>query len=68
MKTIKTIEMCESEYMDACEEYLGRCLACGAERGCCEPDARQYLCEECDENEVYGIEELLLMGRITIID
>lgn len=40
--------------------YIGFCVACGAERGGCEPDARQYECYECGENTVYGAEELLM--------
>jgi hypothetical protein len=37
----------------------GFCLACGAERGGTEPDARRYPCESCGEKQVYGSEELL---------
>jgi len=40
---------------------LGFCLACGAERDGCEPDARNYPCDECGENEVFGAEEVMLM-------
>lgn len=39
----------------------GICLACGADADGCEPDAREYNCECCDKNKVYGAEELLLM-------
>ena len=42
----------------------GYCLACGAMQECCEPDARKYRCDNCQKNEVYGAEELLLMGRV----
>ena len=45
-------------------EYQGLCLACGEIRDCCEPDAREYKCEACEEHQVYGIEEAFLMGRI----
>jgi hypothetical protein len=38
----------------------GFCLACGCEAGGCEPDAREYECEACGENQVFGAEELLL--------
>ena len=38
----------------------GFCLACGAEADGCEPDARQYECEECGAKKVYGAEELLM--------
>ena len=37
----------------------GFCLACGAEREGCEPDARNYECWECGEEMVFGAEEVL---------
>jgi hypothetical protein len=43
-------------------EYAGFCLACGAEHYGVEPDARKYECEECGEPQVYGAEEILMMG------
>jgi hypothetical protein len=47
----------------ACEDddYTGFCTACGAEQGGCEPDARMYICESCEQPSVYGAEELLFM-------
>jgi|ETNvirome_6_1000_1030641.scaffolds.fasta_scaffold84174_2 hypothetical protein len=42
----------------------GYCLRCGAERGGCEPDAREYPCDACGECLVYGAQELLMMGHI----
>ena len=30
----------------------------------CEPDAREYQCDECKQPLVYGAEELMLMGRV----
>ena len=54
--------------MGACErrsnsalENLGFCIYCGAESYECEPDARECICDECDEPGVYGAEELLIM-------
>lgn len=41
---------------------IGFCRACGAEADGCEPDARNYECEACGESEVFGAEELLIMG------
>lgn len=38
----------------------GFCIACGNEHEGCEPDAREYECEECGELKVYGADELLL--------
>ena len=39
----------------------GFCIKCGAEVDGCEPDARNYYCEECDQHTVFGAQELLLM-------
>ncbi len=39
----------------------GFCLACGAYHNSCEPDARNYKCEECGERKVFGADEILLM-------
>jgi hypothetical protein len=51
------------QVMDAVEsgDYVGFCLACGAEAYGVEPDARKYTCEECDAPKVYGAEELLMI-------
>ena len=38
----------------------GICVACGADREGCEPDARNYECYECGKRAVFGAEELLL--------
>lgn len=43
------------------EEYIGFCLACGAENYDVEPDARKYECDECGKEKVYGAQEILLM-------
>ena len=43
------------------EEYIGFCIACGAEAYGVEPDARRYDCDECGKPKVYGAEEILLM-------
>ena len=40
----------------------GYCLACGRSAGGVEPDARKYTCESCGKPNVYGAEELLLLG------
>jgi len=42
------------------DDYTGICIACGEERGMCEPDAREYECHECGAMKVYGAEELLV--------
>ena len=43
-------------------EDPGFCLACGEDAFGVEPDARKYKCEACDECQVYGASEVLLMG------
>jgi hypothetical protein len=39
----------------------GFCLSCGTEADGCEPDARNYTCDECNEPQVWGAEELLFL-------
>lgn len=39
----------------------GICHACGHEQDGCEPDAREYECEECRKKKVYGAQETLIM-------
>jgi hypothetical protein len=47
----------------ASENYEGFCLACQQSQSGCEPDARNYECESCGERQVFGAEELILMGH-----
>lgn len=61
-------KLTEQEFRHHDSEHGGYCLACGAEAYGVEPDARRYRCEDCDAPKVYGASELLLMGRIEIID
>ena len=49
-------------------EYKGFCINCGATRGECEPDARQYPCPRCKQNKVYAYEELMALGLIKFKD
>ena len=65
---MKTFELTTEEYENLVEESGGFCINCGEEAFGVEPDARKYKCENCCENAVYGIEELLLMGRIEIVE
>ena len=44
------------------DENIGFCLSCGAEHDCCEPDARNYECEECGAHQMFGAAEILLMS------
>jgi hypothetical protein len=56
-------ELSLKRIMAAIEEgdSIGFCRSCGAEHDGCEPDARNYLCDECGQRLVFGAEELLLM-------
>ncbi len=56
-----SLEEVEPAIMDG---TIGFCTACGVEAWGVEPDACGYECEECGEPEVYGAEELLIMGLV----
>lgn len=63
----RRFEMTEEEYRALVDDSEGLCVACGSIRGCCEPDARKYRCDDgCQQFTVYGVEELMLMGRIAL--
>ncbi len=61
-----TCTITQEEYEAHANDYDGFCTACGEWTcGGCEPDARRYLCEGCDERAVYGAEEALMRGLIS---
>jgi hypothetical protein len=64
-KTRYRLVVTEDEFAEL--DTTGFCVACGAEVLGVEPDARQYACEGCGEETVYGVEELLVMGLVRII-
>jgi len=39
----------------------GICVECGNAQDGCEPDAREYVCDDCGEPKVYGAEEIFMM-------
>ena len=47
---------------------MGYCIYCGEEVYGVEPDARRYECEACGKEGVYGLEELLMMGRVEVVE
>jgi hypothetical protein len=51
-----------AQIREAMDGGAGFCVACGYTQDCCEPDAREYVCDDCGEPKVYGAEELALMG------
>lgn len=64
---IDTIQMSQEAVLELMDENGGACLACGEEAYGIEPDARRYQCDSCKAREVYGAEELLIMGCIEIV-
>lgn len=54
--TSRVIEAVESD------EYRGFCLNCAEDAYGVEPDAENYLCEACGARQVFGAEQVLLMG------
>jgi hypothetical protein len=62
------IRMTIPEYLNESGQHTGICRGCGARRGTCEPDARDYPCDSCGEDSVYGLEELIVMGELEIGD
>jgi hypothetical protein len=53
------------ELQEASAHYQGFCIACGAQRDSCEPDACNYDCDACGQDKVFGAEELMLMGMVS---
>ena len=53
------------QFEEAQENNEGFCVDCGAMRDCCEPDARNYRCDECGRMSVFGAEECLIMGLVS---
>jgi len=61
------IKMVNATLEELQEGNNGGCLACGeVQYGGVEPDAEKYECEGCGENQVYGLEQLLVMGRLVL--
>lgn len=54
----------EAEYLHHVDQSDGVCLACGAWRDGCEPDAEGYPCDSCDAREVMGAELALVSGYL----
>ncbi len=48
----------------AAEDSNGFCRACGSKAYGIEPDARRCVCESCGMPQVYGAEEIALMGWV----
>lgn len=61
------IEIENWEYEDAVADGAGWCSCCNdfVNYGV-EPDARNYICEDCGNDTVYGIEEAIVQGMIFV--
>jgi hypothetical protein len=46
------------------DDNLGFCLNCGEQQGGVEPDAEHYRCEACGHMDVFGAEQILLLGQV----
>ncbi len=55
--------MTEAEYLEMSEDG-GLCLGCDNNQTPVEPDAVRITCESCGKPFVYGVAQLLLIGRI----
>jgi len=64
---MKTTTISEDDYLEACDSNSGWCTECEEWTGdFAEPDARNYECPACEQKTVFGAEEALLQGMITI--
>lgn len=63
---MKVFTMSEARYRALEREDAGKCRVCGKLAYGVEPDAREYPCEHCGANEVYGLEELLVTGELVV--
>lgn len=60
------VGMTEAEFHCMNENSEGLCVACGEIASGVEPDAERYECEGCGDPFVWGVEQLLIMGRVEI--
>lgn len=68
-KTFFAFTMPFEEFQGLDDDCCGLCIRCGEVTvGGVEPDARKYECEACEENGVYGAQELLMMGLIRMTE
>lgn len=61
-------KMTEDEFFNGNENYEGLCLSCRDKVLGVEPDACNYECESCGEKQVFGLQELLTMGELEILE
>lgn len=62
-------ELTEDEFHEFDEGGVGFCIACGEQADDhVEPDAVGYTCRACHRPQVMGTQELLLSGRIDVVE
>lgn len=61
-----SVGMPAAEFHHMNENSEGLCVACGSVASGVEPDAEKCECEGCGDPFVWGIEQLLIMGRVEI--
>lgn len=63
------MRMTQEEYENYSEEYAGYCTKCKDITVYeVEPDAEGYECEQCGNHSVIGMENALILDKITITD
>lgn len=65
---MKKITLTEFDFRWKDNNHEGICLNCGAEHPDIEPSAKKYECIECFEFKVYSVANLLIMGKIEIVE
>lgn len=60
--TLKTMTL--EMYEELHDQNLGFCTSCADIADGCEPDARNYICESCEQPTVFGLDECLIMGLV----
>jgi len=61
----KAQSMTQEDFMEGQDDCMGICLCCGETQYGCEPDAREYECESCEEESVFGYEQALIEGMLS---
>lgn len=62
------IEVSEEDFKEHCNNNDGVCLICGDwTDGGVEPDAENYSCEVCENDQVFGAEQALIMGVVKFV-
>lgn len=67
-RTLYRPVMTSEEFSQATSEDEGFCVYCGEIASGVEPDAERYECESCESCGVYGFEQLMIMGAVTITE